>query len=120
MKPLYQTKNWPPRKKLQRRPQRTWLIHTVPDGDGILHWLIVTRSLEEAWIQAQELPRKRGTAPRLGGVIEAPGWPAFMREKLCCYCNECNPKGQLMISHEEQMWAAWVAKHEGRMWEVVQ
>ena len=102
----------------KRHPQRVFLVHVTPILHGATHFLVLARTLEDAWMEALECPRRFGTAPRLGGVIEGQGWPGFMREKLPAYCDICNGKALLLADHEARTWAEWVCQFEERSSEV--
>lgn len=116
---LYSQTKWPKPAAKKHLPQRTWLVHVQPCENGLTHWLIVAKTLDLAWSEAQELPRQPGTAPRLGGVITAGAWPAFMREKVSTYCDVCNHKSLLMADHEERTWDALADAFEDGYKEVI-
>jgi len=107
------------RPKIHAAP-RTWLIHVQPEVDGFTHFLLVATSIDEAWKQAMDLPRVSGTAPRLGGIVDAGHWPSFMAVKLKDYCNECNHKSLLIAPSEEHEWEQMALAFEAGWKEVIQ
>jgi len=110
---------WKRFKPIRHQPSRTWLVHVTPKVDGLMHWLVAAKTLDDAWKLALELPRESGTAPRLGGVIDACGWPAFMREKLANFCNECNHKSLVIALSEEHEWSEMALAFEEGYKEVI-
>lgn len=123
---LYSKTKFPAPKQRRHLPLRTWLVHVAPlpvtqqePGYGFVHFLIVARTLEAAFEEALDLPRQPGTAPKLGGVIEASNWPAFMRCKQSEYCAICTKKSLLLAGSEERAWETWATAFEEGYKEVI-
>jgi len=95
-------------RKLLKPIARAWLIHWPGVTPGITHWIVVAKTIEQAWEQAHELPGDPATKPQLGAVVEGPAWPDFTRRPLKVCCDICTPKGVLMQGIEQRTWATWL------------
>lgn len=98
-------------RQLSKPIAKAWLIHWPGTAPGITHWIVVAKTIEQAWEQAHELPGDPALSPQLGCVIEGPAWPDFTRQPLKTCCDICTPKGELLQQPEQRMWEMWINGH---------
>lgn len=103
-------------RKLARPISRAWLVHWPGRETGITHWLIVAKSLDEAFEQALDLPGDPSKVPLLGCVVDGSDWAGFARKPMKECCDICTPKGVIMQGLDERTWSSYaeqLAKQKG-------